>query len=161
MIRLSIQTRQGVSRLILPLLVALSCGLLVVSQVDRPLAASLRGALADRLVPVYLLLHRPVEAWRKLSAEAASLVRLEAENRRLRAENDELHSWYRAALALADVNGEIDDIRARHHLREFERFDKFLIGQPVALDAGAPNLRLLTPAERRQRDGREHAEDLE
>lgn len=104
MIRLSIQTRQGFSRLILPLLVALSCGLLVVSQIDRPLTAWLRGTLADRLVPVYVLLHRPVDAWRELSAEAAGLMHLEAENRRLRAENDELHSWYQAGVALAYEN---------------------------------------------------------
>lgn len=104
MIRLSIQLRQGLSRLTLPLLFALSCGLMVLAQVDRPLAAWLRAAMADRVAPVYAMLHRPIEMVRGLSTELHGVADIAAENRRLRIENGELRRWYGAAIALSAEN---------------------------------------------------------
>ena len=104
MIRLSIQARQGLSRLSLPLLLALSCGLLVLSQVDRPATAWLRAAAADRVAPLYALLHRPIEAMGGLSTEWRAALDLAGENRRLRAENAELRRWYGVAMALSAEN---------------------------------------------------------
>ena len=104
MIRLSIQTRQGLSRLTLPLLVGLSCALMIVSRLDPPLTEQLRSGVLDRLAPVYALLHRPVDRLRELSADAATLVDTASENRRLRAENRNLRRWYDVAVSLAAEN---------------------------------------------------------
>ena len=104
MIRLSIHTRQGVSRLTLPLLVVLSCGLMVLSRTDPPLAARLRAAIADRVAPVYGMLRRPLEAVGRVSTEVRASADLAGENRRLRAENDELRRWYGVAIALSAEN---------------------------------------------------------
>ena len=104
MIRLSIHTRQGVSRLTLPLLVVLSCGLMMLSRTDPPLAARLRAAMADRVAPVYGMLHRPLGAVGRMSTELRAVADLAGENRRLRAENDELRRWYGVAIALSAEN---------------------------------------------------------
>ena len=97
------QARQG-SRPTLPLLLALCCGLLVLSQVDRPATVRLRAAAADRVAPFYALLGRPIEAMRDLSIELRAAVDLAGENRRLRAQNDELRRWYGVAMALSAEN---------------------------------------------------------
>jgi rod shape-determining protein MreC len=104
MIHLSIQTRQALSRLTLPMLIGLSCGLIVLAQADPPLAARARAALSDRLAPVYALLDRPVEVMRGLRGQVLGLADLAGENRRLRAENHELRRWYEVATALAAEN---------------------------------------------------------
>jgi rod shape-determining protein MreC len=104
MIRLSIQTRQVLSRLTLPVLVGLSCGLVMLSQVDPPLAARVRATLSDRLVPVCALFARPFNAVRTLRGRMEGVADLAAENRRLRDENHLLRQWYAAAMALAAEN---------------------------------------------------------
>ena len=104
MIRLSIQARQGLSRLTLPVLLALSCGLMVLGQADRPAAAWLRAAAADRVAPLYAVLQRPIDRVRGFWIELGAVAEIGAENRRLRAENDELRRWYAVAMALSAEN---------------------------------------------------------
>ncbi len=104
MFRLSIQTRQGLSRLTLPLLIGLSCGLMALSQADRPLATWLHSYVTDRLAPLYAQLDRPARGMRGLATELGDLGGLARQNRRLRAENRELRVWYEVAIGLAAEN---------------------------------------------------------
>jgi hypothetical protein len=63
---------------------------------------------------------------------------------------------------MPDEDREIDEVRARHQLRQRERFDEVVVAQPCApLDDRAPDRRLLAAAERDQRDGAERARDVE
>ena len=131
MIRLSIQTRQGLSRLTLPLLIGLSCALMIVSRIDPPLAGALRAGVLDRLVPVLALLHRPADGLRDIASGAAALVDLSAENRRLRAENRDLRHWYDVAVSLAAENAAL---KANLHWLA-EPVPQFVTARAVA-DAG-------------------------
>lgn len=100
MIRLSIPARQVLSKLTLPVLIAVSFGLLLVGKADTMLADRARVALADALAPVYVVLSQPLSQARAAVNDVVNLWNIRAENARLRAENERLRQWQSAALAL-------------------------------------------------------------
>ncbi len=104
MFRLSIQLRQALSKLTLPLLIGLACVVMLLGQADRRLAEQARVAVSDSVAPFYALLATPIERLRALGGEARSLVDVAKQNQRLRDENDRLRRWYDVALALAAEN---------------------------------------------------------
>nr|WP_321985643.1 rod shape-determining protein MreC [uncultured Lichenicoccus sp.] len=104
MIRLSIQTRQALSRTTLPVLVVWSLALMLLGQADRRLAVQARAVLADALAPAYSVLHVPVFGLRSGLGEARGLFDLARENHRLRAENRRLLQWRAVALAATAEN---------------------------------------------------------
>jgi rod shape-determining protein MreC len=103
-IRLSVPLRQAIARLVLPLLIAASFGLMLLGKADTVLAERARSALADLLVPVYAVLSRPVGTVRDIAAEIRHLIYLRSDNARLREENARLRRWHDAALALEAEN---------------------------------------------------------
>lgn len=104
MIRLSIPARQVVSKLTLPVLIAVSFGLLLVGKADTMLADRARVALSDSLVPVYVVLSQPLAQVRAAIDDVVDLWNMRAENARLRVENDRLRQWQSTALALDAEN---------------------------------------------------------
>ena len=100
MIRLSIPLRQSLSRLSLPVLIALAFGTMLLGKADALLAERARMALADLLTPIWGALQEPVAAVRDTVREAGSLLMLRSENVRLREENERLRRWQSTALAL-------------------------------------------------------------
>lgn len=104
MFSLSIQLRQALGKLTLPLLLALACLVMLVGQADRRLAESARTGVADLLAPFYGFLAQPIDRMRAIGREARSLVGVAEENERLRAENQRLRRWYDVAMALAAEN---------------------------------------------------------
>ena len=104
MIRLSIPLRQALSRLSLPVLIAAAFGTMLLGKADTVLIERMRMALADTLSPIYAIVAEPVGALRGGVQELRYLVDLQAENARLREENDRLHRWQAAALALEAEN---------------------------------------------------------
>lgn len=104
MIRLSVPLRQAIARLVLPVLIAASFGLMLLGKADTVLAERARAALADLLVPVYAVLSRPVGTVRDAVAELRNLIYLHSENARLRDENARLRRWRDVALALEAEN---------------------------------------------------------
>ncbi len=104
MIRLSIQARQALARLTLPLLIAASFGLMLLGRADAALAARARMALADALAPIYRMVAEPMAGMRQGVADLRGLVSLESETSRLRLENDRLRRWYAVAVALEAEN---------------------------------------------------------
>ena len=104
MLRLSIQLRQALAKLTLPLLIGLGCGVMLLGQVDRRLAEGARVAVADAVAPFYALLAGPIDALRGATVEAGNLFAMAREDERLRAENARLRRWYDVAVALADEN---------------------------------------------------------
>ncbi len=107
MFRLSIQLRQALAKLTLPLLIGLACGVMLLGQVDRGLAEQARVGVADAVAPLYALLAGPIDALRGLGREAGGLLAVARENERLRAENERLRRWYDVAVALADENASL------------------------------------------------------
>jgi rod shape-determining protein MreC len=103
-IRLSVPLRQAIARLVLPVLIAASFGLMLLGKADTVLAERARAALADLLVPVYGVLSRPVGTVRDAAAEVRTLIYLHSENARLRDENERLRRWRDVALALEAEN---------------------------------------------------------
>ena len=104
MIRLSIPLRQALSRLSLPLLIALAFGTMLLGKADTLLAERARMALANLLTPIWGALQEPVAAVRNALQEVEYLLNLRSENQQLRDENERLHRWQAAALALEAEN---------------------------------------------------------
>ncbi len=104
MIRLSIQARQALARLTLPLLIAASFGLMLLGRADGGLAARARMTLADALSPIYRVVAEKLDGAQGAVAGLQGLVSLQAENARLRDENDRLRRWYAVAVALEAEN---------------------------------------------------------
>ncbi|MFQ3623489.1 MAG: rod shape-determining protein MreC [Acetobacteraceae bacterium] len=104
MIRLSVPLRQTIARLVLPLLIAASFGLMLIGKADTVIVERARAQLADLLVPVYGVLARPIGTARDVVAEVRGLLWLRSENARLQAENARLRRWYDAARALEAEN---------------------------------------------------------
>lgn len=104
MIRLSVPLRQTIARLVLPLLIAASFGLMLLGKADTVLVERARAQLSDLLAPVYAVLARPVGTVRSIVDEVRGLIALRTENARLREENERLRRWYDAARALEAEN---------------------------------------------------------
>lgn len=104
MIRLSIPVRQALARITLPVLFALSFGVMLLGKADALLAEHAREALGDVVAPAYALLSGPLLGLRNAVADATDLVWVEQENTRLRRENLELRRWQSVALALDAEN---------------------------------------------------------
>ena len=131
MLRLSIQTRQALAKLTLPVLVAASFGLMLLGKADALLAERARMALADTLVPIYAVLAQPLSSVRATVAELGDLWSLRAENTRLRAENEQLRRWQSIALALDAQNQ-----RLKANLHWIPEPTPSYVTVPVVADAG-------------------------
>jgi rod shape-determining protein MreC len=102
--RLSIPARQVLSKLTLPVLIAASFALLLVGKADTLLTERVRMALGDSLAPIYVVLSEPLGRARAAVAQIADLWDMQAENARLRDENERLRQWQATALALDAEN---------------------------------------------------------
>jgi rod shape-determining protein MreC len=104
MIRLSIQARQALARLTLPVLILASFALMLLGKADALVAEKARSMLADSLAPIYRMLADPLDRARSTWNEASDLLTMRDENARLRAENEQLRRWQSVALALDAEN---------------------------------------------------------
>ena len=104
MIRLSIQARQALAKLTLPVLIGLAFGLMLLGKADTVLAECARMALANALAPIYAVLAQPIAMLRDTIANTTGLWDIRAENARLREENEQLRRWQSIALALDAEN---------------------------------------------------------
>ena len=104
MIRLSIPLRQALSRLSLPVLIAVAFGTMLLGKADALLAERARTVLADALTPFYAAFAEPARAIRDTVEDLEQLFVMREENARLREENERLRRWQAAALALEAEN---------------------------------------------------------
>ena len=104
MLRLSIQARQALAKLTLPVLIAACFGLMLLGKADAVVGERLRLALADSLAPIYLALAEPLAGLRDMVASTTDLWDVRAQNEQLRAENERLRKWQSIALALDAEN---------------------------------------------------------
>ncbi len=104
MIRLSVPLRQALAKLTLPVLFAVSFGVVLLGKLDVMVADRARISLADAMAPIYATLAGPLGAVRAGVLDLEGLVALDGENARLRAENDRLRHWQAVALTLAARN---------------------------------------------------------
>jgi len=95
--------RQALARLTLPVLVAAAFVVMLLGRAEPQLTERGRMALADLLAPVFGAVAEPVAGVREVGS-AQGLFDLQAENARLRAENETLRRWQAVALALNAEN---------------------------------------------------------
>ncbi len=104
MIRLSIPVRQALSRLTLPVLIAVALGVMLLGKADAQMAERVRMALADALAPIFGVVSEPIASVHDAVSDAGGLLTVRAENVRLREENDRLRQWQAVAMALDAEN---------------------------------------------------------
>lgn len=104
MLRLSIQARQALAKLTLPVLIAACFGLMLLGKADAVVGERLRMALADALAPIYLALAEPLAGLRDMVSSTTDLWDVRAQNEQLRVENERLRKWQSIALALDAEN---------------------------------------------------------
>jgi rod shape-determining protein MreC len=131
MIRLSIQARQALARLTLPVLVVVAFGLMLLGKADTLLAERARTALADGLAPIYTVLSAPLGRIHAAITETAALWDVREENDRLRAENDKLRRWQSVALTL-----DAENQRLKASLHWIPDPDASFVTTRVVADAG-------------------------
>jgi rod shape-determining protein MreC len=131
MIRLSIQARQALARLTLPVLIVASFGLMLVGKADTMFADRARVALADSLAPIYAVLAQPLGRIHAAVAETVALWDMREENDRLRAENEKLRRWQSIALAL-----DAENQRLKASLHWIPDPDASFVTARVVADAG-------------------------
>ena len=107
MIRLSIQARQSLARLTLPLLIVASLGLLLLGRASPMVGERARTTLSDGLAPIYAVLAAPMTGARDAAQTIAQWTALHHENVRLNEENERLRRWYDVAMALDAENAEL------------------------------------------------------
>jgi rod shape-determining protein MreC len=131
MIRLSIQARQALARLTLPVLIVASFGLMLLGKADTLLADRARVAFADGLAPIYTVLSTPLGRIHAAITEIVTLWDMREENDRLRTENDKLRRWQSIALAL-----DAENQRLKASLRWIPDPDASFVTARVVADAG-------------------------
>jgi rod shape-determining protein MreC len=131
MIRLSIQARQALARLTLPILIVASFAVMLLGKADALLAERARTALADGLAPIYSVLASPLGRFHAAFNEAVNLWDMRDENDRLRDENEKLRRWQTIALAL-----DAENQRLKASLHWIPDADASFITARVVADAG-------------------------
>jgi rod shape-determining protein MreC len=131
MIRLSIQARQALARLTLPVLIVASFALMLLGKADALLAERARTALADGLAPIYAALAAPLGRLHDAVGEAVTLWDMRDENARLRDENEKLRRWQTIALAL-----DAENQRLKASLNWIPDPDASFVTARVVADAG-------------------------
>lgn len=104
MIRLSIQARQALARLTLPVLIVVSLALILLGRAAPTVGERARTSLSDTLAPIYGAVAVPLAAMRSTAADVSQVFSLRSENEQLRQENQRLRSWYDVAMALDAEN---------------------------------------------------------
>jgi rod shape-determining protein MreC len=131
MIRLSIQARQALARLTLPVMVIAAFGLMLVGKVDTVFVERARIAVYDASAPIYAALAEPLGGMHRAIAEVVGLWGLREENARLRDENDHLRRWQSIALTL-----DAENQRLKTALRWIPDPEASFVTARVVADAG-------------------------
>ena len=131
MIRLSIQARQALAKLTLPVLIAAAFGLMLLGKADTLLAERARMTLADALAPIYATLAEPLRRAHDAIAGISDLWELRGENSHLREENERLLQWQSIALAL-----DAENQRLKANLRWIPDPEPSYVTARVVADAG-------------------------
>ncbi len=131
MIRLSIQARQALARLTLPVLIVASFALMLLGKADTVVVERARIALADRLSPIYAALAAPLGQIQAAITEIVTLWDMREENDRLRDENERLRRWQSIALAL-----DAENQRLKASLHWIPDPDASFVTARVVADAG-------------------------
>jgi len=108
-IRLSIQARQALTRLTLPVLIVASLALILLGRATPLVPERARITLSDALAPIYAVVDAPLREVRAGARAVRETFLLRSENERLRLENERLRHWYDVAMALDAENVTLKD----------------------------------------------------
>ena len=109
MLRLSIQARQALARLTLPVLIVAALALMLLGRATPLVPEAARITLSDALAPIYSLVDAPLRAVRGAARAVRETVGLRSEVERLRLENERLRHWYDVAMALDAENATLKE----------------------------------------------------
>jgi rod shape-determining protein MreC len=103
-IRLSAPARQAFTKLIVPVLLIISLGLMITGRVQSGLIDHIRMQTADRIAPIGGDLVQPWWWSRSILSSIGNLWAQQRALRKLRQENEQLRQWQAVALALSAEN---------------------------------------------------------
>lgn len=104
MLPFSVRMKQSLNRITFLILLLLSIGIIVVGQVNKPLANKFRMTVVSCLVPLWNITLRIQNDINIFLINFKEAHRLTDENRQLRMENTRLRQWYNVAVSLAQEN---------------------------------------------------------
>ncbi|MDI2090557.1 rod shape-determining protein MreC [Commensalibacter oyaizuii] len=104
MIPLSIQIKQGLAKLVLPLLFVFACLIMLLGQAQPKFVEAVRLKVSDYLAPGYALVEEPFGVLNGFLQNLKNIQHVAAENKALKDENLQLRRWYHVAMGLADEN---------------------------------------------------------
>lgn len=107
MIPLSIQIKQALAKLVLPLLFLLACLIMLMGQAQPKLIENIRLKVIDFLVPAYALVEKPFSVFDGWFKDIRTVGNALSENKRLKEENKQLKGWYHVAMGLVEENVEL------------------------------------------------------
>jgi rod shape-determining protein MreC len=115
------------------LLLSASLGLIVMGRTQTGLTENIRSLISDNVVPVIRVLAKPVDAVSASGHWISSMMHLEQDNEKLKADNARLLQWQAAATELSAEN---DKLRAL--LKFAPASTKTYTSARVAADTGSP-----------------------
>lgn len=107
MIPISIQIKQALTKLILPLLFIMAILIMIIGQAKPKLIEDVRLKVVDFLLPVYVIVEKPCDMLNKFFQNFHDVRNIMKENKKLKHENKELKGLYHVALGLAEENVEL------------------------------------------------------
>ncbi|MCH4092891.1 MAG: rod shape-determining protein MreC [Acetobacter peroxydans] len=132
MLPVSIQVRQALGKLVLPVLLLLSVGVMIAGQVEKRATEKARMAVAGALAPLWSMISQARAGVADVSNGIRQARHLSEENSRLEAENATLRRWYDVAVSLAREN---DALKTELHWVP-EPSPSFVTGRVVADSGG-------------------------
>lgn len=92
------------------LFLLISLGLVGIGVSENPVLVKTKSTVADAFMPVVAVVSTPVRWVQNGLSEVSDILHVYTENKRLRAENDQLMSWKNVAMKVVDDKRQLEDL---------------------------------------------------
>lgn len=104
MFPISIQIKQALAKLVLPLLFVMALFIMLLGQAKPKFVEDVRLKVIDFLLPAYFIVEKPVDMVHDFFKDVMNIQNIIQTNKKLENENAQLKGWYHVAMGLAEEN---------------------------------------------------------